>query len=109
VYTPHAVACIISSMTRPARNPNRPERRKSVFSQRPVKRAGVPTLGGRSWKERRVSGIADRRLEIHTELAVAMHRRHDDTCKRETCQCGEWNAATKRYEAAMEAAAVVFS
>ena len=28
-------------------------------------------------------------------------RRHDDTCNLKTCQCGEWDPETKRYEAAL--------
>jgi hypothetical protein len=48
--------------------------------------------------DRRVSGIAERRQEIHSALAEAMHRRHDDTCNVATCQCGSWNPETRRYE-----------
>ncbi len=31
------------------------------------------------------------------DLREGYGRRHDDTCKLTTCQCGEWDPTTKRY------------
>ena len=69
----------------------------------------------RHWDSRRRQG--ERRIDIDSAKIMHCHltndpristedrrksygRRHDelDTCNKATCQCGEWNSTTKRYE-----------
>ena len=45
-------------------------------------------------KERRILSTDSRELR---ELRSGYGRRHDDTCKLTTCQCGKWDPTTKRY------------
>jgi hypothetical protein len=69
----------------------------------------------RFWSSKRRQG--ERRIDIDSAEIMRTHltndprltyedrrksygRRHDDlgTCNEATCQCGEWNPITKRYE-----------
>jgi hypothetical protein len=34
---------------------------------------------------------------VLSDLRVNYGRRHDDTCRLSTCQCGKWDPATRRY------------
>jgi hypothetical protein len=49
--------------------------------------------------------IGPRRLSTEpwtlSDLRADYGRRHDDTCRLSTCQCGAWNPTTRRYEVAL--------
>ena len=45
-------------------------------------------------------GVIENRRLTAEDRRKSYGRRHDDldTCNKATCQCGEWNPTTKKYE-----------